>query len=247
ELEQLILKHQVVVFRDQDLDPLQQIAVCKQFGEIEPHPLKTNTCPYSEMTIVSNVSEDGESVGYPGPEFELWHSDMCYSPAPPKFSFLYAERVPPVGGNTLFANCYAAYDTLDPQIKEFLEGKLALFGFSEKLMERCRALGYPLEIAEEDQQSDVSHPVFRKHPITQRKAVFVNWTHTDSILGVDEKQSAELLDLIHRHTTRSDRVYSHRYRPRDLIVWDNSSTLHTGDGTVAIDRPRVMRRVVVRF
>lgn len=246
-LQDLIFRHQVVVFRDQKMTPAEQIAICRQFGEIEPHPLKTNTCQYNEMTIVSNVSEDGKVLGYPGPQFHLWHSDMCYELNPPKFSFLYAEKVPNQGGNTLFSNGYLAYEKLDQATKEKLSGKEAVFGFSENLIKRCRERNYSLEIAKEDQRPDVLHPVFRKHPVTGKRSIFVNWTHTDCIVGFDEKESNQLLHDLFEHCAKPDLVYSHKYLPNDLIVWDNASTLHTGDGTTQVERPRIMRRVVIRY
>lgn len=247
KFQELILKHQVVVFRNQNLAPMEQIQTCRLFGLIEPHPLKENTCPYPEMTIVSNVSEDGKPLGYPGPMFHLWHSDMCYEQHPPKFSFLYAEKVPGKGGNTLFANTRQAYEDLEYSFQQYLLSLNAVFGFSEKLMARCQERGYSLVIAPCDQRRDVIHPVIRFHPITQKPAIFVNWTHTDRIIGLTDDDSQHLLKKLYDHYTQSHYVYSHHYQANDLIVWDNSSTMHTGDGTIAIDKPRVMRRVVVNF
>lgn len=246
-IEKLILDYKVVVFRKQNLTPIEQINFCKNFGEIEPHPLKTNTCPYDEMTYVSNVSKDGVCKGYPGPQFYIWHSDMCYKKIPPKFSFLYAEQVPDIGGNTLFANTTKAYEELSKAIKEDLAEKKAIFGFSKKLMQRCKQKGYNLIIDVDDQRPDCVHPVFRVHPITKKKSIFVNWTHTDSILNMTSDKSKYYLDLLFQHSTKSNYVYSHKYSKNDLIVWDNSATLHTGDGTIEIDKPRIMRRVVVKY
>lgn len=247
ELEQLILTHQVLVFRDQSLTPEEQIATCGQFGDIEPHPLKSNTCPYPEMTYVSNVNEDGEAVGYPGPSFHLWHSDMCYEPNPPKFSFLYAEKVPEVGGNTLFANTKKAYEDLDESTKSMIADKQAVFGLSEALMARCHKRDYALHIDECDRKPDSIHPVVRQHPLTKKKAFFINWTHTDRIVDMDETESQNLMERLFSYYTQAQYVYSHKYKRNDLIIWDNSSTLHTGDGTIAVEQPRIMRRVVVRF
>ncbi|MFK8040587.1 MAG: TauD/TfdA dioxygenase family protein [Rickettsiaceae bacterium] len=191
-LEELILENKVVIFKNQNLSPIEQIQFCKQFGEIEPRPLKNNTCPYLEMTYVSNVIENGVSKGYPGPQFYIWHSDMCYEKIPPKFSFLYAEQVPDIGGNTLFANTTKAYEDLNLEIKQKLESQKAIFGFSARLMQRYKKKGYDLIISKEDQRLDCIHPLFRKHPITDKKSIFVNWTHTDSIIDMDP-------DEVHRN------------------------------------------------
>tara|TARA_R110000868_G_scaffold361111_1_gene623117 strand:- start:297 stop:1133 length:837 start_codon:yes stop_codon:yes gene_type:complete len=247
EIEELILKNKVVVFRGQDFTPEEQIAFCKQFGETALHPLKQNTCPYNDMTYISNISEKGVNLGYPGPSFPIWHSDLCYEPNPPKFSFLYAEKVPDKGGNTIFANSTLAYEELDADLKEKLKDKLAVFGFSEKLMQRCKDKNYDLVIAKEDQRPDFLHPVFRTHPSTKKKSIFVNWTHTDSIKGFSDKESSKYLDELFKHSTKDRYTYSHNYDKNDLIIWDNSATLHTGDGSIEIDKPRVMRRVVIRY
>ncbi|WP_267905376.1 TauD/TfdA dioxygenase family protein [Rickettsia tamurae] len=212
-----------------------------------PHPLKTNTCPHKEMTYVSNVSENGVTVGYPGPSFEIWHSDMCYEPQLPKFSFLYAEQVPDEGGNTLFTNSTLAYEDLEDEIKQKLYNKYAVFGFSKKLMERCKKRGYLLVIDKEDQRADCAHPVFRTHPLTKKKSIFVNWTHTDYIQGMLKEESDAILERLYNHSTQQKYVYTHKYDINDLIVWDNSATLHTGDGTIEITKPRIMRRVIVRY
>lgn len=246
-IESLILEHKLVVFRNQELTAEEQIVTCKQFGDIEPHPLKQNTCPYPEMTIVSNMTEDGEVSGYPGPAFPIWHSDMCYEPNPPKFSFLYGEKVPDVGGQTLFANSTLAYDELEDKIKHALADAKAVFGFSKKLMQRCHDKGYELQIAEEDKRPDSEHSVFRTHPITGKKSIFINWTHTDSIVGMKQAESQKWLDKLFSHSTKEKYVYAHEYQKNDLVVWDNCATLHTGDGSITPDKPRYMRRVVVRY
>ncbi|QDP73288.1 TauD/TfdA family dioxygenase [Legionella israelensis] len=246
-IQEIILEHQIVVFRDQQLTVEQQIKTCGLFGPIEPHPLKDNTCKYKEITYVSNVTDDGKAVGYPGPAFHIWHSDMCYEPVPPKFSFLFAEKVPTQGGNTLFANTQRAFADLKPNFQKQLLELNAVFGFSEKLMQRCKGLGYELVINPCDQRPDCIHPVIRTHPITKKQSIFVNWTHTDCILGMSESESQSLLTQLFEHYTQDKYCYSHQYRENDLIVWDNSSTMHTGDGTVAIDKPRIMRRVVVQY
>jgi taurine dioxygenase len=237
-------EHQVLVFRNQDLTAEEQIAACSQFGEVERHPLTTNTCKYPEITYVSNVTENGKALGYTGPEFELWHSDMCYYPNVIKMAFLYAQEVPEKNGNTLFSDMYKAYDELDTDIKSLVEGKYAVFGSGHNLMSRCRERGYDITISDEDIKPDVIHPVIHTHPITLRKAILVNWTHTDHILDIPKSQSDEVLKAIYEHCSQRKYIYSHDYRPNDLIVWDNFSLLHTGSGK-KIEGRRVMRRVAI--
>src|SRR5271155_6063322 len=101
ELLDLFYRYQVLVFRGQNLSIPDQIKACKHFGEVESHPLTENTCEHPEITIMSNVTEDGKPVGYSGPPFLLWHSDLCYMEKPTKMTFLYAHTVPAKGGETL--------------------------------------------------------------------------------------------------------------------------------------------------
>ncbi|MEU7649190.1 TauD/TfdA dioxygenase family protein [Streptomyces huasconensis] len=241
----LAATHQVLVVSGQQLTPQEQIDFCGKAGTIYPHPLKKNTCQWPEMTYVTNVAENGKARGYPGPGFHIWHSDMCYESTPPRFTTFYAERVPEEGGDTLFCDTLAAYDGLPAEIKEALEGKQAVFGFSQKLMERCQARGHMLQIDPEDQRPDTLHPVFRPHPPTGRKAVYANWTHTDAIDGMSQEQSDQYLNTIFAHCEDPAYIYAHSYREGDLVIWDNRATLHTGDGAVPEGQARIMRRVVI--
>lgn len=239
-------RYQVIVFRDQSLTPEEQIAACGQFGEIEMHPLEEVPWKHRELTYVANIYPGREDVfAHCGPSFELWHSDTCYLPYPAKMSLLYAERVPNEAGETLFANMYQAYDDLPADIKQKIEGKEAIFGSGYKLMERCQKRGYDLQIAEKDMQPDVAHPVVRTHPVTKRKSIFVNWAHTDHIVGLPQEESDALLDAIYTHCRKPEYVYTHEYRTGDLIVWDNASTLHSNTDK-KLSQVRIMRRVMIQ-
>jgi taurine dioxygenase len=238
-------EHQVIVFRDQELSVEQQIAACRQFGPIELHPLKTNTNEHPEITVSSNVVRDGKPVGYFGPPFALWHSDLCYLEEPAKMTFLYAHTVPQQRGDTWFANMYAAYEQLPEDLRAKVEGRRAVFSLDHKLVARLASKGFDLPLAAEDIKPDFLHPVVRTHPYTKKKAIFVNWTHTDLIEGYSDEESKALLDQLFAHTVEECFLYRHKYRRGDLIVWDNASTIHTH----CPDPPegdRIMVRVVIR-
>lgn len=239
------VEHQVIVFRDQDLTQEQQIAACRQFGTIEPHPLKTNTNEHPEITVSSNVVRDGNPLGYIGPPFELWHSDLCYLEEPAKMTFLYAYAVPEKNGETWFANTYASYDALPEELRAKVEGRLAVFSLNDNLVARCKSKGFDLPLAEEDVKPDFLHPAVRTHPYSKKQALFVNWAHTDRIEGYSDEESQALLDRLFAHTTEDRFVYRHKYRRGDLIVWDNASTIHTHQPD-PVTGDRIMIRVVVR-
>lgn len=242
----LFYQHQVLVFRNQLLTPEEQITACSQFGKIELHPLEEVPWVHRELTYVANIYPGREDIlEHCGPSFELWHSDTCYLPTPAKMSLLYAEKVPSRAGETLFANMYRAYEDLPQEIKDKIDGKQAVFGSGYKLMQRCKKRGYDLHIAEHDMQPDVIHPVVRTHPITKRRSIFVNWAHTDCILGITAKESDDLLSYLYEHCRKPEYVYTHAYRPGDLIVWDNACTLHSNTAE-KLSEVRIMRRVMIQ-
>lgn len=245
KFKNFLYEYQVIVFRDQEFTQAEQIHACGKFGDIEPHPLSQNSTQHRELTVVSNVSEDGKALGYAGPQFELWHSDVCYYPKPTEMSMLYAELVPSQHGETFFADQYRAYNDLPNTIKQQILGKHALFGFGEKLMQRCQKRGFNLQIAEEDWVTPVAHPVVRTHPYTKKNSLYVNWTHTDSIVELSAEDSEKTLDFLYNHQVQEQYRYVHSYKPGDLVIWDNCSTLHTGSPFLT-DEPRIMRRVMIQ-
>ncbi len=243
-IQDLFYQHQFLVFRNQNLTPEEQIKFCQRFGKIVLHPLKEVPWKYREITYVANINLEGELFETCGPTFELWHSDTCYLSQPAKMSFLYAEKVPAKHGETLFANMYQAYRDLPVDLQNKIEGKKAIFGSSYKLMKRCQDRGYPLHINEEDMCPDVEHPVVRTHPVTKQKSIYVNWAHTDSIVGMNPSESDEILDYLYRHCRQEKYIYTHNYQQGDLVVWDNASTIHSNcEGKLT--EPRIMRRVMI--
>lgn len=246
EILHLFSQHQVLVFRHQTLTPEQQISACGQFGEIELHPSVEVPWKHRELTYVANIYPGREEIfEHCGPTFELWHSDACYLLEPAKMSLLYAEKVPASAGETLFADMYQAYNDLPHDIKQLLIGKQAVFGSGYKLIERCKKRGYNIHIPESDMNPDVIHPVVRTHPVTKQKSIFVNWAHTDYIVGMPEQESQALLDYLYHHCRKPEYVYTHEYQQGDLIVWDNACTLHANTDKKLTD-VRIMRRVMIK-
>ncbi|WGS47563.1 TauD/TfdA family dioxygenase (plasmid) [Burkholderia sp. JSH-S8] len=240
----LLAEHQLLVFPGQRLSCEQQVAACRGFGALEPHPMTTNTSAYPEITVVSNVTVDGKPVGYPTPPFELWHSDLCYLEHPAKMTFFYAESVPEAHGDTWFANMFDAYDALPDDLRTAIEGRHAIFSLDGSLVKRCRKMGFDLNIAEEDFKPTVSHPAVRAHPETRKRAIFVNWAHTDRIEGYSPDESDAILERIFTHCTNEAFIYRHRYAAADLVIWDNASLIHTNAPTPPVGN-RIMRRVMV--
>jgi taurine dioxygenase len=188
--------------------------------------------------LISNIREDGKPIGAL-PDGEMhFHTDQCHQERPAMASMLYAIEVPSVGGNTLFANGYKAYETLPAEVKRRINGRKALnaYDYDNASMKRGTRLaeGVPSCV----------HPVVRTHPATGRKALYVNRLMTVRIEGLPEEESDVLLELLFAHQEQRQFVYEHVWRPGDLLMWDNRCTLHARTDFSANER-RLMRRVTI--
>jgi taurine dioxygenase len=187
---------------------------------------------------ISNIRENGELVGALPDGEMFFHSDQCYVERPGMATMLYAMEVPKRGGNTLFANMYAAYETLPGRIKARIEGKLALNVYDYDNNATTRG-SEPREGV-----PSYAHPIVRTHPATGRKALYVNRLMTHHILGMDREESDALLAEIFDHQERPEFIYEHVWTPGDLLIWDNRCTLHARSNFDASER-RMMRRVAI--
>jgi taurine dioxygenase len=242
-IRNLILKHKVVKFKNQDMTEKQQVDVCRRFGEIIPHPLKESLTPNKEVTIVTNINSDGHISNYPGPPYLLWHSDGCYLSFPPLFSFFYAEHVPTSGGDTLFIDAQSAYNDLPDEFRLHTEW-VAEFDYSVGLSQRCRKNNFTYEIKAHNRKS-YTHPVFRKHPVTGDVSIFANSTHTSRIYGMNPDRSDFTLQYLFAHCEKNKYISSISYDKNDLVIWDNSATIHSGNYLAEVKGLRRMRRVMV--
>ncbi len=234
------LAHLVLVFRDQQLTPQQQIDFSKRFGPLDQHPADDAVLPdYPDILVVSTKRKDGKYIGLPdgGP---MWHSDLAYKPRPALGSMLYALEIPDAGGNTGFANMYKAYDALPQDLKDAVEGKRAVFIAGRNNAQR--PFKKLLSQAQRDKTPATAHPIVRTHPETGRKLIFANPQHSVAIEGMDEGKSAEILAALFEHSTQPDFVYSHVWRVGDLTFWDNRCVQHIADHT-RLDDPSYIRHM----
>ena len=217
----------VLVLRDQTIDPDEHIAFSRRFGELE-NLAKSAVGKYMlpgkpEIFRVSNKVVNGEPAGREDAG-TYWHSDASWQVKPLSASLLYAIEIPPVGGDTMFANMYRAYDTLSKPLQDFL-GTLD----ARHAVANAAKTSYARELAAKpsamtDQQA--VHPVVRVHPETGRKVLFVNEGFTSEIVGLAPAESRALLSLLFEHSTRAERIYRHRWQLHDLVIWDNRAVLH---------------------
>ena len=214
----------VLVLRDQHLSPEHHIAFSRRFGALEKHVLATYLLPgHPEIYRVSNKVKDGKPEGRSNAG-TYWHSDLSYMRPAAMASLLYAVEIPATGGDTMFANMYAAYDGLAEDTKRRIADLHAMhdFGFAARGV-------FSAEHATSDQLGAlpaVEHPVVRTHPETGRRVLFVNPGFTSHIAGLGTDESGALLDELFRHATDDKFVYRHKWRVRDLVMWDNRCTMH---------------------
>jgi len=221
------LEHSVLVFRQQTLSNEQHIEFSRRFGELEIHTAKHWLLPdQPEILVLSNRGEKGTKPIVNGGAY--WHSDITYKPKPPLGSLLYALEVPPEGGDTLYANMNAAYESLDDATKARIENLDAVhrYGDRYRLMAKQDKERPPLSEAQLAEVPDVVHPVVRTHPETGRKALFVNEGFTIGIAGMDEDEGRALLQHLFEHSVLPEHVYRHRWKAGDLVMWDNRCTMH---------------------
>ena len=228
----------VVLFRDQHLSEADQVRFAERFGPLAVSHTRRYTTANPAVMLISNIRENGKQIGaLPDSEMQF-HSDQCYQEKPAMASMLYAIEIPSVGGNTLFANAYKAYETLSDDIKRRLDGRKAMhaYDYDSASMKRGTRIkeGVP----------HFAHPAVRTHPATGRKALYVNRLMTIAIEGLPEAESDELLNLLFEHQEKAAFIYEHVWRVNDLLMWDNRCALHARSDFSSGER-RLMRRVTV--
>jgi taurine dioxygenase len=216
EIRQALLQHCVVFFRDQQMTPDEHKAFGRRFGELHIHPAAPAPEGHPEILVI-HADEKSRHVAGHG-----WHSDVSCDLEPPMGSILYLTTVPAAGGDTLFANMYAAYEALSDKMQGFLSS-LAAMHESEHvyrgrygMQEALRYGDYP----------KAEHPVVRTHPETGRKGLYVNSGFTKSIVGMKRRESEALLQFLYRHVELPEFQCRFRWRPNSVAFWDNRAVQH---------------------
>ena len=217
-INNLLLEHKVIFFRNQNISPEEQLALAAYFGPIERHAYVKGLDQYPEIVRIIKKPNEKNQWG------ENWHSDVSYNLKPTKAVILKSIKIPPVGGDTMFANMELAWETLDEKIKDKIKGKKALHSslgaeFFVDNYEGMEGNGNHDEYSNE-------HPIVRTHPDTGKKILFVNWTYTKNIVGMDKKESDEILSKIFKHQARLDLTCRFQWTENAVAIWDNRSVLH---------------------
>ena len=236
-LQEGVARFGVLFFRDQPLTPAEQLAFARQLGPIQIPAFSPKYGDDPELVVLDQVSPKGEGA-------DNWHSDNTFMPEPPMGSILKAVRLPEVGGDTCFANMQAAYDALSPAIRALIDGLEAVHDITKPLQKAIAAGHSNADLADlQAKWPPVSHPVACTHPLTGRKALFVNGNSTTHLVGLSERENDALLPMLLDHVR--DPAFQCRFRwdTDSIAFWDNRVVQHYA--VPDYDTRRVMHRVTL--
>ena len=234
------LKHSVIVFRGQKLSQEDLLRVTTYFGPLGHMRRPPKYFPpgfdkiLPNIMMISNIRENGEPIGALPDGEMMFHHDMIHSANPDAATMLYSVEIPSHGGDTLFASGYAAYDTLDPALRDKLEGKRARHHYNYGSVQKGDGKGV-------EAFGESVHPIFRTHDQTGRKAIYVNRLMTVGIEGMSDEEATPLLEALFDHSEKAEFVYAHKWRVGDILLWDNRCSTHA-----RTDFPSTERRLMLR-
>jgi len=233
EVHRALLEYKVVFFRDQNITRAQHIAFARNFGDLEIHPATPKDQPDRE---VLRIEHGPDSRG----KENAWHSDVTWREKPSLGSILRAIEVPPVGGDTLFADMYAAYENLSPEMKRFVCGLTAVHDIARVFADRLGKTADDLRAKYPVQE----HPVVRTHPETGKPLIYVNTGFTSHIVGLSKKESDWLLQHLYEQAAIPEYQCRFRWAPGSIAFWDNRACQHYAASDYFPQR-RVMERVTI--
>jgi taurine dioxygenase len=248
EVEQAWFDGQVLVVKRQNLEPAQFLAFARRFGRPEPHVIDQFHYPgHPDILVLSNRRDEaGGPLGL-ADAGSYFHTDYSYLDVPARVTILYSREVPRRGGDTLFANMYAAYDDLPAAMKRRIDGLVVRhhYGNRDELDEASRTAASPLNAEQKGRVDWVLHPLVRVHPDTGRKALYAVSGSSFGIVGMDEAEGRALLDELKAHALQEKYRYRLRWEVGDVVLWDDLSLLHAATLTDP-DDPRTLWRITVK-
>jgi taurine dioxygenase len=237
-LRRALADYGVLVLRDQSLTPAELVAFSRRFGELEYHVLDQYwLAEQPEIYVISNIVENGQPIGNPREGFG-WHTDLSYMAFPTAYTFLYGLEVPDAGAETLFCTIYPTTDALPDAERARLETITVRHSYAK--LHESRPWAAPLTEPQKARSPDVFHPLMRTHPITGRKGVYLGGTTCAFPLDMAEAEGNALIRDLFADATRPEHVYAHKWRPHDLVFWDNRGVMHSA---TEYDRERYRRLI----
>ena len=238
----------VLVFHGQALPPPDFIKAARNFGAPMRQNLESFDVPgFPDIGVVSNrdkdTTEDGKRDGKAYVRGVSWHSDHSYAEIPPKATILYGIDIPSSGGDTQFCNTRAAYEALPEETQRRIDGLAVLHVYQSSRSPR-KLIG---RTAEEEGRypGNVVHPLVRTNPDTGRKAIYLNPVRAERILDIGEAESGALLDQLTKHVTQPCFQYRHKWRPGDLVIWDNRNAMHQANADYDMAEKRFLHRIML--
>lgn len=239
------LEHHILVFPDQDLDPAQQEAFSRRFGDLEGNVRRLAPGVKAPLVNeVTNLDADGNPTETPATHGNyFWHTDKSYRPEPSLATILHAKLVPSSGGDTEYANTRLGYDALPAETRARIAGLKVVHSWEASRRNTGNVPATAEEIAD---SPPVTHPLVRTHPDTGRKTLYVG-THTSHVEGMDYEEGRALLAGLLEHTTQRRFVFTHKWRPGDVVMWDNRVLLHRAvrNYDMTLEK-RLLKRTVVK-
>ena len=225
-LRHLLAEHGAVVLPGQEIDDAAFVGFLRRFGELTFTVGETPLDGFPDLNVISNV-------GRTTPPRSVFHVDTSYVRRPPAYTALRAVRIPERGGETLFTDQYRAFDTLPADVREQLDGRT------------IRHVVSGLDLDDPDAETEADHPVFRRHPVSGRTALYLSTPQRCvAISGLPGDEAREMIEFLYAHSTAEDNVHRHSWSPGDVVIWDNRCVLHRADHDGVVG-DRVMHRGMV--
>ena len=243
-----VVENAIVLFRNQEITIPQQLAFAKHFGDLEMHLVRSDAhSEFPEVYVLSNIVENGELIGTPPTrQSGAWHSDYAYNQIPASVSCFSAKIAPEHGGDTMFANMYAAYDALSKAMRVRIDG----LRWRTEPAKRMELLYPDRSMSDEElaKTPDFAHPLVRTHPESGRKALFLGMSNPASceIVGLQQDEGWEVLEELRAFATEDRFVFSQQWQAGDVMLWDNRATIHRATPWDHVKYQRLAYRVVVK-
>ena len=250
-LNEAWMEYLVLVFPNQRITDEQHIAFGRNFGALEEHPSHAHRSSRNkEIYRVSNVDETGQIIPSKETAWQyinlswLWHTDSSFREVPSKGSILHGIQTTNEGGNTRYANMYAAYEGLAEATKQRIDG-LWVIHHHDFIIKQSAELSAKQDKGDFDALLPVRHPLVQVHPVTGQRSLFLSPHTMVGIEGMSGEVGRALLDELIAHATQSDYVYTHVWSDDDVLMWDNRCTMHSVEPFDNENIPRIMHRVTL--
>ena len=220
DIQNAWFRYLVLVFEGPELTPGQQLNFARQLGRVVQYPMVQGLPNYPEIVPVVKLPHERRNFG------GVWHSDTTYLPHPPSGTLLLARELPPSGGDTQFANMYLAYDALSDQTKQVINKLIVIQSSAKPRVAKGRSEKVQIGVRAGDTELTAEHPVVRVHPITGKRALYVNPAHSVRFKTMTSIESEQLLNILFEHQINPAFTGSYRWKKGAMVLWDNRCVQH---------------------